>query len=286
MVESHNVNLKSKNSFHINATVKNFYTPENEEELKMILEKLGDNNYYILSGGSNILLNDKKEYENIIYMAKIDNTIIDMNDGKFYIGCSNRIQNVINEINKLGYGGIEKLYSIPAMFGGIIYMNAGIGSKSNPIVTISEFVDRVKVFNKTKLEIEWIDKNECCFSHRKSIFQNNQYIILGAECTFKNQELELSKKIINERISFFQKNADMGLGTFGTVFSNASGVLLKIVALLKSRKGNIRFGRNNKNWLVNDGNGTYEEAINIINRCKRIHKLFHKELELEVRIWE
>lgn len=286
MITKNNVNLKGKNTFHIDAIAKNMYIPENEDDLKNLLKKIDGEKYYILSGGSNVLLNDNKEYENIIYMSNIDERIDSLGEGKFYIGSSNRIQKVISEINKQGYGGIEKLYSLPAMFGGIIYMNAGIGGKNNSLFTISDFIIRVKVMNKSNLNIEWLDKNSCNFSHRKSIFQNDEYIILGAECKFYEQDLSLSKKIVQERINNFSKKADMGKGTFGTVFSVANGKLLKLVSIFRGKKGNIRFGKTNKNWLVNDGNGSFQDAMYIINSCQRIHRLFHINIECEVRIWD
>ena len=61
-------------------------------------------------------------------MNKVNNDIISLGNGKYYIGASVRLQRIINTINKDGYGGIEYLMSVPAMLGGAIYMNAGQGS--------------------------------------------------------------------------------------------------------------------------------------------------------------
>ena len=281
-----NYSLKALNSFHLDGNAKTFYKPENEKELINLLGKLKSKKYYILSAGSNILLNDNIEYDNVIYMADVDNEIKQLDDnGSFYIGASNRLQKVINRINELGYGGIERMYTIPAFFGGAIYMNAGIGSKKNPAVTISEFITRVKVISKDKNVIEWIEKEDCHFGHRKSVFQNDKYVILGAECVFRKQDIEISKKIIKERIDSFRKHAEMGKGTFGTIFSESTGKLLKLNSLIYAKKGGVHFGKNNKNWLVNNGNGTFNDAMFLINKAQLIHKLFHRKIECEVRIW-
>ena len=280
------VNLKSKNTFHIDGMANNYYIPENETELVDLLKNIEKDKYYILSGGSNILINDSKEYKHIISMEEIDKSFEEKGNGVFYIGASLRIQEIINRINELGYGGIEKMYSIPAMFGGIVYMNAGIGPKKSPILSISDFIVRVKALNKQNKTIEWIDKKDCFFSHRKSIFQNDEYVILGAECKFEEQSIEISKSIIDERICNFSKKAEYGKGTFGTVFSSADGRILKLVSFFHKKKGDIYFGKKNKNWFVNGGAGTYKDAMYLINKTKKIHKLFHKEIECEVRIWE
>ena len=286
MEVQHNVELKNKTTFHIGGIARNFYIPKSEDELITLINKIKDEKFYILSGGSNLLINDKKIFEHIIYMKDIDKSIDQINNNKFYIGCSQRIQRVINEINKYGYGGIEELYSLPAMFGGIIYMNAGIGGKKKQLFTISEFIKKVKVLNIKKCSIEWIDKNECKFGHRKSIFQNNEYIILGAECEFYEQKIKKSKERINARIQLCHQKQEIGHGAFGTCFSTSNAKLLKITSLLKHKKGKIRFSKNNSNWLVNEGNGTYKDTIYLISMCKKIHKLFHKDIECEVRIWD
>ena len=282
----HNVDLSKKTTFHIGGIATNFYIPTNEKELINLIKKIKNEKFYILSGGSNLLINDKKKFKHVIYMGKVNNEILKQEKNIFYIGCSLRIQKVIKTINSYGYGGIEELYSLPAMFGGIIYMNAGIGAKNKSLFTISKFINSVKVYNIEKETIEWID-NQCCnFGHRKSLFQNNKYVILGAKCEFYEQSLEKSQERIKERIKKFYSQHEMGKGTFGSIFSENSSKLLKLYSFIKPNKGSIHFGKKNSNWLVNEGNGKYVDAIYLIDNCKKIHKFFRKNIECEVRIWD
>lgn len=286
MIIKEDYDLKNNNTFHISAKTQKLYIPETKKEILELIRNLENSKYYILSGGSNILLNDKKIYENIIYMKNLNNKINHLEDGRFYIGSSNRIQKVIKFINENGYGGIEELYTLPAMFGGIIYMNAGIGMTTKDSCTISNYVESVEVIDKRKKIIKWIKKESCGFSHRKSIFQNDNYIILGAICKFKKQDINISNSIIKNRIDKFNQKADYGNGTFGTIFSISNSKILKFVSIIVKRRNNIRFGKENKNWLVNDSNGKFEDAIYLIKKCKKFHKLFRKKCELEVIIWE
>lgn len=281
-----NYSLKVKNTFHIDGIAENYYVPEGEKELSELFNTIKSEKFYILSGGSNILLDDSKKLKHVIYMSEIDKNFKHISDGCFYIGASLRIQKVINNLNNLGYGGIEEMYSLPAMFGGIIYMNAGIGKKNNSLFTISDFINKVKTFNIQTSQIEWIDKENCMFSHRCSIFQNNKYVILGAECNFIKQSIEKSKERIKIRLEKTRRNQEMGKGTFGTCFAEANPKLLKIISILTHRKGKIRFASNNANWFVNDGNGTFSDCMILIKRCELIHKIFHKNIKREVRIWE
>lgn len=286
MIEHNNISLKKYNTLHINAIAKKFFIPENELELVSLLEKLNKKNekYNILSGGSNVLVNDNSEYDNIIHMIKVDKSKQNLNDGKFYIGASNRIQEVIRYVNNAGYGGFEELYCLPALFGGIIYMNAGIGGKEKTLLNISEFIYRVKVLNVNTRIIEWFSREQCQFEHRKSIFHNNEYIILGAEIVLKNQDKKSSEARIQKRIEYCKKNQEWEQGCFGTCFSIASYRVLKLAKMIMRKSGQIHFGKNNCNWLVNHGNGTYKDAIKLINLCFFLHKITFRKIELEVKI--
>ena len=52
------------------------------------------------------------------------------------------------------------------------------------------------------------------------------------------------------------------------------------------KKGNISLSRKTTNWLLNNGGGTYKQAMAVIETCKLIHKLFGKKAELEVCVWD
>ena len=229
-----NYHLKKATTFKVGGFAKKLFIPENEEELAQIVGQLvsSGENLYILSGGSNLLINDMKEFEFVISMEKACLELNYIGNGVFYIGASNRIQRVIRFMNIIQYGGIEELFGLPAMFGGIIYMNAGIGAKEKSLFTISQFIKRVKVIDIKDIELKWLDCCQCEFSHRSSIFQNGRYVILGAEVAMFPQSIEISEQRISERIRYCKENQIWGKGCFGTVFSEANWRLLKMVSII------------------------------------------------------
>jgi len=93
-----------------------------------------------------------------------------------------------------GYGGFEGLVGLPALFGGIIYMNAGLGGKNGTQFTISEFIDTVKVWDMDERKVVEFDRSQCEFSHRKSVFQEGHYVILGAVIQCVKRSLDEAKK--------------------------------------------------------------------------------------------
>lgn len=282
-----NYDLKRNTTFHIGGIAEKLYIPESEDDVIKLLDKelKDEKKIYIISGGSNLLINDQKKFNNVILATKVDKKIEKIGNGKYYIGSSCRIQSVITEVNKDGYGGFEELISLPALFGGIIYMNAGIGSKNHHLFTISDFIEKVKVINIKSKKIEWLDKPKCQFSHRYSIFHNNEYFILGAVINLKKQSLEESKERINNRIEKAKKY-ERGKGCFGSCFSEGNQRLLKIISILDFRKKGIYQAKNNCNWFVNDGTGNFKETIRLIKKCKNIHKIFRKNIKCEIQIWE
>lgn len=289
MIIRRDESLRTKTTFRIGGVAKRFYIPQTERELIELVQSLVQEHisFKVLSGGSNLLVNDKKSFDAIIYMGQAVDTITDNGCGNFYIGASNRIQKVIRYVNSTEYGGFEELIGLPALFGGIIYMNAGIGGRNSVKFNISDFVVRVKVLEIKTGKICWMDKNECDFGYRKSIFQKNNFVILGADIVLHHQTKEQSEKRIKDRLQHCKDHQEWGKGCVGSCFSIYNGKILRIISIFHKfvRKG-IYQAENNVNWLVNNGAGTYDDAIHWINVCKLLHKITFQEIECEVRIWE
>ena len=292
MIIQENVHLAEKTTMKIGGYCDLFYIPESEDELIKIAQEIYDNKkrVLILSGGSNLLINDNKHFEEIVYMGKSNTELTDLGEGRFYIGASNRIQKVISYVNSLGWGGFEKLIGLPAMFGGVIYMNAGIGGEKNSLFTISDFLITVRAYDLEQKKIVNLPVDSCLFSHRSSIFHRNKHIVLGAEIQCRKIINEEAQKIKKDRLQFCKENFEYAKGCFGTCFSKANYKILKAVSyyekIIKLGKGRVTFGRKNKNWLVNNGGGRYKDAVRIINACKLFHFLCLRKATCEVVIWE
>ena len=258
-----------------------YHIPDDKDELLKLLKSIGNDKFYVISGGSNLLINDEKSFENVIYMGKVDESICHISDGVFYCGASVRIQQLIKSAKMAGYGGIEYLYSLPAMLGGIVCMNAGRGKDVG--CSISDVVLEVYAINNgTELTLS---KEQCNFSYRKSIFRDSSYIITGVKLRLIPQDGEKTEKRIQERLELCKSNQDHSGGTFGTVFSSASATILYICQKL-SKKSGIHWSQKRGNWFINDGTGTFQQAYKLMKRCELLHKLSGKKVKAEVCIWK
>lgn len=279
MVIKHNEDLKKYTSIHIGGIAANFYIPENISELKQILVEYPD--AYILSAGSNLLINDRKTFANVIYMSELDKNITDLGDGKFYCGASVRGSKLIHEINNHGYGGIEEMISIPGMLGGLIYMNASIG---NDQVCLSSFVEKVYAIKDNQELI--LSVSDCCFTHRCSIFHQGGYVITGAELRFPFQDKNISKERKTRRIDLCKTKLDYSGFNFGSVFKVCDYRLMDRLRRLNIRLGRARLSSKTTNWIIAREGATFMNVYGIVLLCKFIHKITMKKAIPEICIWK
>lgn len=279
-----NENLAKYTTFKIGGIAKKIYIPESVSEIIECTKNNPSIVNYKIGGGSNLLINDKKIFDEVLLLRNFNNEIKHIKNGKFYVGASVKLQKLINEINIKGYGGIEYLYSVPGLVGGAIFMNAGRGKKHNK--SISDYIEKVEYIENGTLKE--FSKEDCCFSYRKSIFQSDpQKIITGVYFNFGPMKISESKKRIKERIKMCKEKQDMSNANFGTVFSESNKYIIKLMKFIKiGNKKGITFSKKTSNWMLNNGNGTYKEAEFLINFVKKLHKIFNKKCELEVRIWK
>lgn len=284
MKQLENVRLNEYTTFRVGGIAKCFYIPESVDDLISIIGKFGDEDkYYIISGGSNLLINDDKIYDNVICCKEFSQSIIYKGNGKFYVGASVRIQKLIKEIQCEGYGGIEYLYSVPAMVGGIITMNAGRGKGWHQ--AISDYVECVYVLKDG--QVIKVAKEECLFGYRTSIFKESKDIVVAADFMFDRLTTEESEVRIKERMEAVKQTQDRGKPNFGSVFCVCNPRIMKWMQQIGlGNKRGVHFSTKTANWLVNEGEGTYKEARNLIRFVIILHKLFRKECRVEIQIWE
>lgn len=283
MIRKENESLGKYTTVKIGGTARNFHIPESRSELVTLLSEL-KGHYYLLGGGSNLLINDSKIFEHIIYLGAVDKSIVHSGNGSVYAGCSVLLPVLIHAINDMGYGGIEEMVSIPGMVGGALYMNAGIGHKlENAIGNYCKSV--ICYHNETIIEIP---QKDCGFERRKSSFQRNNMVILGANLHFKSIDKIEAQEKIRTRQDRVKKMFDYSGGNFGSVFSICNPRIMQLFSKLQVagfKKKGVHFSQKTINWLVNNG-GTYTEAIKLIRRAKIIHCILFQPCEIEIKIWE
>lgn len=277
----HDVSLAKYTTLKIGGIAKNLYFPETVEDLREILGEFPETP--ILGGGSNLLINDKKEFEHVICLREFEKNIEYNEDGSTIVGSGVRLQKLITDINEHGKGGIEYLYSVPGLVGGAIYMNAGRGRSFDQ--QISDYLLSVDVLEDG--EVKTVGKEDCGFSYRHSSFHDRNAVIVSAKFLFEEMDPEEGKKRCRERMELVKQNQDNRYPNAGTTFCECDQKLMKFFQKTAgSKAAGVHFSDQKPNWLQNRGDGSFAEAQKLLGKVEKAHKLAGKSCRLEYAVWE
>ena len=283
MILKENELLSKYTTFKMGGIAQRMYFPESVEELQTVVMENNNIINYIIGGGSNLLINDERVFSEVLCLRNFNLKFDNLQNGKYYIGASVRLQKVIKTVNEDGYGGIEYLYSVPGLIGGAVYMNAGRGKKYNNY--ISDYIQSVDLLIDGK--VRTIPKKDCGFGYRTSVFQSRVgCVILGALFEFPFMSKTETTIKVQERIDLCKRVQDMSGPNFGTVFCESNKYIMTVVRKIHlGYKNGCTFSSKTKNWMIKGTNGTFEQAVTLLNTVKRWHKFFGLRCRAEVRLW-
>lgn len=167
MKKYNNSNIKALNTFGINTIIKSLIIIENYDELKQIFEEgIFKDKFFILGGGSNVLFLDNFDG----HVIKVDLKGNEINPlGNNVIVTSYAGENwddLVKMVVDKGYGGMENLSLIPGSVGATAVQNIGAYG-----VEAQDLIMTVEYFDLTNGEFCTLNKEECEFSYRSSIFK-------------------------------------------------------------------------------------------------------------------
>lgn len=281
MIKYIDYDLYKFNTMRLHCIAKEYYEPESIDELLALTKELNSKHihYYILGGGSNILMPESVEC--VISIHSFDKSI-KIESGIVRSGTSVRIQTLIRKLQQNELGGIEYLYSLPCLIGGAVYMNAGRGGLHGD--SIGNYVQSVMYLDTETSEIYTIPAEECCFAHRSSVFQHRKWIILSVEFKFEYKAPEDVEKAVKDRLDHCKKVQDANKPNCGSVFSQYN---FRIMSLLKGlRHGGAAYSSKTTNWITNVNNATYKDILCLIRFGQFIHKILFQAIKTEIVIWK
>lgn len=278
-----NVSLKDYNTYKIGGKTRYLVKPYNIDSLKELLIYIKNNTlkYIIIGNGSNIILPDSDYDGVIILLSKLNEIKINENTVNAFCGVS--LTYFVNELVKNNLGGLESLSGIPGTLGGAIVNNAGCYGQ-----TISDKLNSVTYLENG--EIKTINKEECNFSYRDSIFKKNKnFIILSAKfiLDYKNKEEMLN--IIKENMIKRNTSQPLNYPNAGSVFRNpigySAGKLIEDAGLKNYHINGAYVSDKHANFIINKDNASSEDIIELIEYIqKEISEKYNIKLKLEQEI--
>lgn len=223
--------------------------------------------FYLIGSCNNTLIGHNPPP---LMMLSKDFDYIKIEDDKLKIGGATPSGKVASFCKRNNIANFEFVSHLPGKLGGLVYMNAGLKEYEifNQLINIT-----------TPNSIK--QKNEIEFGYR---FTNICEPVL--EATFK-----LEYGFDENKLTLFKKMRSNQPATpsAGSCFKNPegdyAGRLIEEVGLKGKRLGEMAFSEEHANFLVNYGEGTFEDAITLIKEAqKRVKERFNIDLECEIII--
>jgi len=280
--------LKKKNWFNIGGKTKIYYKAENLKELIKFLTKIQNKEkIFILGGGSNILITDKKFDGVVIKLANNFNNISLLNEEVIIAGSSVADKSLAEFAMENNLGGFEFLTCIPGTIGGGIKMNAGCFQREFKDILIS-----VQAINKLG-QVITIPAREIDFKYRDSGLSDDLIFLSASFKGFKKDKTLISRemKLLKEKK---ERSQPTRIKTSGSTFKNPIHQsdkkvwqLIKESVPLKKSFGEASISEKHCNFFVNEGNAKFEDMKKLIEFVsKSVFKKTGIKLETEIKILE
>lgn len=267
-----NENLKNYTTLHIGGNCKNLYFPKNEEEVKEVLTF----NPIILGCGSNVLIDDKKEYEHAMILTKFNHITLDGN--VIIADAGAKLMDVCLFAYEHGLTGLEFAYGIPGSVGGAIMMNAGAyGGEMKDVIV------------KVQSDKQFYEKEACDFGYRHSVFSNSNECILKGYFQLKKGDKSLihmkMKELIQKRIEKQPLDKYSAGSTFKRGKDFYASQLINDCELKGYHVNDASVSMKHAGFLINEGNASFDDFMNLIEKVQEIvYDKTNKRLECEVKI--
>lgn len=267
-----NESLKKYTTLHIGGNCKNVYFPKNEEEVKEVLAF----NPIILGCGSNVLIDDKKEYEHAMILTKFNHITLDGN--VIIADAGAKLMDVCLFAYEHGLTGLEFAYGIPGSVGGAIMMNAGAyGGEMKDVIV------------KVQSDKQFYEKEACDFGYRHSVFSNSNECILKGYFQLKKGDKSLihmkMKELIQKRIEKQPLDKYSAGSTFKRGKDFYASQLINDCELKGYHVNDASVSTKHAGFLINEGNASFDDFMNLIEKVQEIvYDKTNKRLECEVKI--
>ena len=142
--------------------------------------------FYFLGAGANTFGTDEG-FSGAIILNKILG-ITEIPDGEFNVSGGEKWDDFVSFIVERGYSGVECLAGIPGTVGAAPVQNIGAYGQE-----VKDTILSVEVFDFKTGKFKTLEKAECDFSYRHSIFNSNErgrYFILSVNFKLKKGEVE------------------------------------------------------------------------------------------------
>jgi len=221
----------------------------------------------IVGGANNLLVSSNPPP---LMMLSKDYDYIRLEDNRLIIGGATKSGRIFSFAKKHNIANFEFLSKLPGSLGGIVAMNAGLKDRE-----IFNLINSIKIDNR------YISKDNIDYGYRYAKLDGVvTEVIFDISYGFNIDEVEKFKLMRANQPS----NPSAG-STFKNPLNDYAGRLIDEVGLKGYRVGDMAWSDIHANFLVNLGDGKFEDALSLINLAKdRVLEKFGIRLQEEIKI--
>ena len=235
----------------------------------LILERDDDipTDRYLVGGANNLLISPTPPP---LMMLGKDFATIDLEDTILTVGCAMPIGRILSFAKRRNIAGFEFFAKLPSSLGGMLAMNAGVKN-----------YEVFNILHSVNIDGRWIERDEIEYGYRYARLNG-----VALEARFEIG-YGFNYSLLDELIKL--RNNQPKEPSAGSAFKNPqddyAGRLIEAVGLKGYRYGDMEFSNLHSNFLVNLGNGSFEEAIHLLKLAKkRVADEFGITLEEEIKL--
>jgi UDP-N-acetylmuramate dehydrogenase len=285
------VSLARYTSARVGGPAEMFLTVYNATELQTAVELAYSQriNYFVLGGGSNILVADRgisglvilNKARSVKYRSNGVNIICTVESGM-------NLSSLARQCIGKGLGGLEWAIGVPGTVGGAVVGNAGAHGSD-----MSHNVLAVRMWEPGR-GVRMFNNEEMRYGYRDSILKREQgknlsrRVVLSAELELKPEPVD----VLMARADAFnshRKQTQPGGASTGSMFKNPenyyAGYLIETAGLKGLHFGGAAISQKHANFFINEGDATAEEIRALIAEAwNSVREKFGVEMELEVEM--
>ena len=297
-----NIFLKDLSTFKIGGRARYVVLADNQEDIIEALRFAQDKDLAIgiIGAGCNLLITDDG-IDGLV--LKMNTRSIEIKDRQVFAEAGVSLAALTAMAHKSQLTGLEWAPSVPSSVGGAIRGNAGaFGGETK------DKLKQVRIYRDG--DILDVDSSALDFQYRYSAFKSetNKDIILGGVFELEKGDVAVSQKQVRDNIIKKNQNQPVGVACSGCIFKNyegqinmdlldkypeladfmvkgiiPSGYLIEKSGLKGIKRGGIQISEKHANYMVNIGNGKFEEVMDLIKIVKdKVFQEFGVIIEEEV----
>jgi len=310
-----NVPMSKHTTFKLGGPATVFIEPKTNEELIKVFAFVKESGvpYFVLGGGSNILISDEG-FDGVVIKPR--NTKLTIDGQTVYAEAGVVLGKVASESAKAGLTGFEWGIAVPGNVGGAVRGNAGaFGGEIKDTLVSAQVFDGKEVHTYTNKDMQFVYRGSRVKAHQ------GQEIVISATFQFAKGDPKPATAKVKELLEKKFASQPMGERCAGCLFKNVevdpqthklkpqskgtpndrfmttvpaefwqkgtvpAGWLIEQSGLKGYSKNGAKVSEKHANFIVNDGTGTADGVLALAKEVKaKVQAEFGVELHEEVEI--